>query len=188
MRRRLLITGFGFSLLGAATAAALTIAAHRSTSQPVLSCAGVSVRLPAGLHGRVRPGNGGVFTLTLATFSLVAETDAVDERSAERMTAGDVLVLLIGYGRGQASNPAFRTHAQLPLTVQRMKVYSRFEHLQPGHRLARTMFIARGAAYDVRVQFASPLDPFLRREANGVLRLLDFGDPSQQEPNRRTRC
>ena len=146
------------------------------------------MRLPAGWHGRMRRGNGGVFTITLATFSLVAETDAVDERSAERMTTGDVLVLLIGYGRGQASNPAFRTHAQFPLTVQRMKVYSRFEHLQPGHRLARTMFIAQGAAYDVQVQFGRPLNRFLRREANGALRLLDFGDPSQQELNRRTPC
>ncbi len=188
MRRRLLTIGIGASVLSAATATVLTITTHRTMPRPVLSCAGVSVRVPSGWHGRIRGGNGGGFTLTFATFSLVSETDAVDEQSAERMAADDILVLLIGYGRGQADNPAFRTRVRLPLTVQKMKVYSRFEHLQPGHRLARAIFVAQGAAYDVQVQFGSPLNPFLRREADSALRLLRFSHPSHQKLNRRTRC
>lgn len=34
----------------------------------------------------------------------------VDEQSANRMTRGDVLLLLIGYGTGVASDPSFRAH------------------------------------------------------------------------------
>jgi hypothetical protein len=50
------------------------------------------------------------------------------------------------------------------------------------------MFIAQGAAYDVQVQFASTLNPDLRREANGALRLFRFSHPLQQKLNQSTRC
>jgi hypothetical protein len=58
-----------------------------------------------------------------------------------------------------------------------MKVYSQFEHLPAGHRLARSIFVAQGAAYDVEVQFDKPLNPSLRKKANGVLRLLRSAIP-----------
>jgi hypothetical protein len=115
--------------LTAACSGTSTGAAKRSLSSPVLTCAGVSARVPAGWHGRARIGNGGVFTVTLATFPLVAETDDVDEQSAKRMSRADVLVLLLGYGHEQAGDSPFQTHVRLPLTVQRMTVYGQFEHL-----------------------------------------------------------
>jgi hypothetical protein len=154
---------------------------------PVLSCAGASARVPAGWQGRVRRGNGGAFTLTLATFPLVAEADAVDEQAAKRMSRVDILVLLLGYGRQQAAGSAFQRQVRFPLTVQRMTVYSQFEHLPRGHRLARTLFVASGGAYDIQVQFARPLTPLLRSKANSALKLLRFSEPPQTA-RQRTRC
>jgi len=140
----------------------------------VLRCQGDSVR--------------GLFTLTLATFPLVPEADAVDEQSAKRMGRGDVLVLLIGYGRGDVSNPSFQTHPHLPLTVQAMSVYSLFEHMPHGHRIARKTFVARGSAYDVQVQFGRTITPELRKRANSVLGLFHFSPPPRQTPSGMTRC
>jgi hypothetical protein len=173
--------------LTAACSGSSTGAAKRSLSSPVLACAGVSARVPAGWHGRTRIGNGGFFTLTLASFPLVAESDDVDEQSAKRMSRGDVLVLLLGYGREQAGDSPFQTNVRLPLTVQRMRVYGQFEHLPRGHRLARVLFVADGAAYDAQVQFATRLTPLLRRKANSALQVLRFSKPSQT-PRQRTRC
>ncbi|MDP9308204.1 MAG: hypothetical protein M3P15_07830 [Actinomycetota bacterium] len=134
----------------------------------------------------MRPGNGGFFTLTLAT-SLVAEADDVDEQSAKRMSRDAVLVLLLGYGRELVGASSFQTQVRLPLTVQKMTVYSQFEHLPRGHRLARTLFVASGGAYDIQVQFARPLTPLLRSKANSALKLLRFSEPPQT-PRQRTRC
>jgi hypothetical protein len=108
---------------------------------PTLKCQGIAIRAPAGWHGRIQAGEGGYFTLTLATFPLVSEADAVDEQSAKHMSRRDVLVLLIAYGPSEVSNPAFQTHTRLPLTVQAMRVYDQFEHLPHGHRLARQTFV-----------------------------------------------
>jgi hypothetical protein len=129
-----------------------------------------------------------LFTLTLSTFPLVPESDDVDERSATRMEHRDLLLLLIGYGRDQATNPAFNAHPQLPLSVQRMKTYSQFEHLPRGHRIARTTFVARGSAYDVQFQFAGPITASSRTRANTVLRLLHFYPSPKRTPNRSTSC
>lgn len=164
-------------VLSAACSGGGTGEPKRSTSSPVLSCPGLSARVPAGWHGRLRRGNAGFFTLTLATFPLVAEADDVDEQSAKRMSRADVLLLVLAYGRDQASSPAFQTHVRLPLAVQTMPVYRQFEHLPRGHRLARSLFVAGGGAYEAQLQFAGRVTPFLRRRANSVLRLLRFSDP-----------
>ena len=166
--------------LTAACSGSSTGAAKRSLSSPVLACAGVSARVPAGWHGRTRIGNGGFFTLTLASFPLVAESDDVDEQSAKRMSRGDVLVLLLGYGREQAGDSPFQTNVRLPLTVQRMRVYGQFEHLPRGHRLARVLFVADGAAYDHRCSSPRGL-----RHSSGARRTAPFRFSASASRHRR---
>jgi hypothetical protein len=183
--RRLMLIVLAVAAVGGGGTAS---AAGEADSLLSLSCQGVSVSVPTGWHGRVRRGYGGYFTLTLATFPLVPETDSVDEQSAKHMGRGDVLVLLIGYGPSEGGNPAFQAHPRLPLTVQAMTFYSQFEHLPYGHRLARKTFVARGNAYDVQVQFARTISPALRKRANGVLGLFHFSPPSRQTPSGTTRC
>ena len=178
--RRLMFVLFVVAALGGGGTA--------SGGSKVLRCQGDSVRVPTGWQGRVRRGYGGFFTLTLATFPLVPEADAVDEQSAKRMRRGDVLVLLLGYGRSEASNAAFQAHLRLPLTVQKMAVYSLFEHMPYGHRLARKTFVAFGSAYDVQVQFERTITPELRKRANSVLELFHFSPPPRQTSSGMTRC
>jgi hypothetical protein len=134
-------------LLVATSSGLKSTPAQISSSGSIVRCEGVSASLLKGWDARVRRGAGGFFTLTLASFPLVAEADAVDEQSAKRMSRGDLIVLLIGYGAASHYYPpAFKGHAPLPLTVQRMTVYRMFEHLPRGHRLAQVTFIARGGA------------------------------------------
>lgn len=146
------------------------------------------MHVPAGWHGRLRTGSGGFFTLTLASFPLIAEADDVDEQAARRMARGDVLLLVLGYGRGQVGRSAFGKHVRMPLTVQRMRFYHQFEHLPHGHQLARILLVAAGRAYEVQVQFAGPLTPALRVRANGVLRLLRFSKSLQRTAAEGRRC
>ena len=89
---------------------------------------------------------------------------------------------------GDVSNPSFQTHPHLPLTVQAMSVYSLFEHMPHGHRIARKTFVARGSAYDVQVQFGRTITPELRKRANSVLGLFHFSPPPRQTPSGMTRC
>jgi len=172
----------------AALSGALASAVGHASPPLSLRCQGVSVRVPAGWHGRIRRGEGGYFTLTLATFALVPEADAVDEQSARRMRAGDVLVLLIAYGASEASNPTFQTHTRLPLRVEVMRVYRQFEHLPHDHRLARRSFMARGGTYDAQVQFARTITTRLRQRADSALRLVHFSAPPGRSPSGQTRC
>jgi hypothetical protein len=176
------------SLLSIMRVGSTARAAPTLTATPILKCVGVSVPVPAVWYGRVRGGHEGFFTLTLATFPLVPERDDVDERSATRMRSQDVLLLLIGYGPDQATNPAFKAHPELPLTVQQMNIYRQFEHLPSGHRLARAMFTVQGGAYDVQVQFARPITASLSDKANSVLRLFRFHRHPTQTPNASSTC
>lgn len=181
IRLAALITVFSFACVTPAASAD----SHHSLS---LACQGVTVRAPAGWHGRIQTGAGGYFTLTLATFPLVSEADAVDEQSSKRMSPRDVLVLLIAYGPGEVSNPVFQTRTRLPLTVQAMRVYDQFEHVAHGHRLARRTFVALGSAYDAQVQFARTITPSLRAKANGVLQVIRFSPAPRYAPSGPTRC
>ncbi len=181
---------FVVGLTGAAAATTVVAAGAfaRNSATPAvrsaqLSCGGVSVLVPRGWHGRVRAGHGGIFTVTLANFPLVREPDDVDQQSAKRMRAGDVLLLIIGYGRDQASNPAFEPHVRLPLTVQAMKHSGPLEGMPSGHQTARKTFVARGGALDVQVQFAGAITARSRAAANSVLRLLHFEAPPRRPPN-----
>jgi hypothetical protein len=174
-------------MLAGASACSFTGAASTSPSQSGLQCGGVSAHLLEGWNGRVRAGNGGLFTLTLASFPLVNEADAVDEQSAKRMSREDVLVVLIGYGRKEGA-AGFKRRMQLPLAVERMTVYHTFEHLPRGHRLARALFVASRVAYDAQVQFAQPLTSRLRAKADSALRLLRFGPSPHQPLTGHTRC
>jgi hypothetical protein len=84
--------------------------------------------------------------------------------------------------------PAFKAHPELPLTVEQMDIYSQFEHLPSGHRLARTMFTVHGGAYDVQVQFARLITAALRNKANSVLRLFRFQRHAKQASTESTTC
>jgi hypothetical protein len=156
--------------------------AGRASAATVLRCDGLTARVPVGWYGRVRGCHRGVSTVTLATFPLVPGDDDVDEQSAHRMGRGDVLVLVIGYGRDQAlDNPIFRTRrarVALPLSLRGMPVYRQFEGMSRGHRLARRWFVAAGGAYDVQVQFGGPISATRARAADGTLRRLAFTPPS----------
>jgi hypothetical protein len=150
------------------------LAAPAALSAPALQCAGVSVTLGRGLHGRIGAHGSGLDTLSVSTFPLAPEPDDVDEVAARSMRRDDVLVLVVVYGSGLASDPAFDRRARVPLTLAQMQTFGQFEGMPRGHVLARRLFVARGAAYDVQVQFARPITPRLAARAASLLRRLRF--------------
>jgi hypothetical protein len=175
------VTRWGtIALLAACTL--LGALAGGASAATVMRCDGLTVRVPVGWYGRARGCHRGVSTVTIATFPLVRGDDDVDERSAQRMARRDVLVLVVGDGRDQAQdNPVFRTgraRVTLALDLRGMAVYRQFEGMPRGHRLARRLFVAAGAAYDVQVQFGGPISPPLTRVADDALRRLRFTPPS----------
>lgn len=141
---------------------------------PALHCAGVSATLGRGLHARIRVHGTGIYTVTLATFPLAAERDDVDEVASRAMRRDDVLVLVLGYGAGQLSNPAFAGAVRMPLTLGGMQTATQFEGMPRGHVVARRLFVAAGGAYDVQVQFARRITPGLAARAASILRRLRF--------------
>ena len=157
-------------------------AAHgRMQAGPRLQCGGASLTVPVGWHGRLR-GTRELFTLTAATSRLVREGDDFDELSSRKMTRTDVLILVIGYRGDAVDKSAFRPSAPLPLRVERMPILRLFEGMADGHRMARALFLAQGAAYDVRVQFGGPVTTDARERADAALRGLRFTRPGAARP------
>jgi hypothetical protein len=109
----------------------------------------------------------------LGNFRLPAERDDVGELAAKKMKPGDIRVLLLGYGSARWKSPAVFRPRLLPLRIQSDDLLRYFEHLPPGHRLARKTFAAKGQAFDVHVEFAESRVPKQEIEkANGALTLL----------------
>jgi hypothetical protein len=167
--------GVGLALL-CVLAGAVAAVVEPATAAPPLPpphCGGVSATVPKGWHSRLREGHG-LFTLTLATSPLVSDDGDESELSARLMKRVDVLLLVVAYGSGDVDKGAFRKSVILPLRVERMPILTRFEGMPDGHRMARVLFFARGAAYDVRVQFGGPVTRAARARADAALRGLRF--------------
>jgi hypothetical protein len=174
-----LVMAIAFTAFGAS--AGIAAAPRRMQVVPHLQCSGASLAVPTGWHGRLR-GTRELFTLTAATSRLVPEGDDFDELSSRKMAGSDVLILVIGYGGDAVDGSAFRQSVSLPLRVERMQVLRLFEGMADGHRMARVLFFARGAAYDVRVQFGGPVTKRASARADAALRGLRFTRPGAAHP------
>ncbi len=153
VRTILLATACGLPCAGGTTAQARPAAP---------GCGTVSVAVPAGWHARIGRCRGGLASLALATFPFARGDDDSAELSARHMARRDVLIVVLGYGDVQnVDGSAFAKSVRLPLTLGRMPVLRTFEGMPDGHRLARKLFVARGNAFDARVQFAGAIDPGL---------------------------
>jgi hypothetical protein len=153
----------------------LAVAGCRSSSHPAnatLRCDHVTWQIPAHWYGQVRRSSGGLTTFGIATFPLPRERDAVGEVASTKMHESDIRILLIDYGDGTTAAAAAAGHASLPLTVKEMTVYRQFEHMPPGHSMARKPFELDGRLFDIQVEFGGEIDARRARRADDVLRRL----------------
>lgn len=165
----------------AAASAAISLSACSSnvtgarsllSAPSTVRCNTVVWRLPRGWNGYARR-HGQFFTVLLGNFRLPREQDDVGELAAKRMKAGDIRVLLLGYGSARWLPPSVFRPRSLPLRIASGDLLSYFEHLPRGHRLARKTFSAKGQALDVQVEFAeSHVSDQEIATANRILRRL----------------
>jgi hypothetical protein len=105
--------------------------------------------------------------MLLGNFPLPVEQDGVGELAAKRMKPGDIRMLLLSYGSARGLLPADFRPLKLPPRIQTKDLFRFFEHLPPGHRLARKRFSAKGLALDVQVEFAEPRTGVADRDRPG---------------------
>ena len=165
-------------------------ASPAATAGRTLTCAEVSVHVPAGWRGRVVPGGDGGFLLVVSTGPLAAVGGDVLGGTLSRLHRGGIVVALLGYG---VVDPAATTFPRLraPLTTRSMPLHAMFEGMPAGDRVARRWFRSHGSGYDVQVYFgADHVTPALRARADAVLAGLSFARAPRvpTAAGGRTRC
>jgi len=148
-----------FVLIAAAFAVGLMAAlASRNDAERRVVGAGITIELPPGWSGEVRPHALGV--LVGANFALPAGDDDNGSAAMREMTAGDARIALLEYEPPADAASARAWSGQFPALegppVIRSDDFASTEGVPPAHAFARRVFTASGRYFDLWVDFATP--------------------------------